>query len=571
MGNSPPQSVWIDFTARGKLFTDVFEFSADPLVVVDVCGRMIEANAAMEKVTGIPRADLVGSDFKACFHQPEQVQEVLQRVALERKIRGCEWRVMNQDGGSTEVVCNATLFRDAMGLTRGTFFVLRDATDLRQYESQMLFQANYDALTALPNRRKFRDQIIQALLRTRDNGRSMAILFIDLDNFKDINDTLGHVIGDEVLKVVAAQLVASLGEFATVARMGGDGFAALIEDAGSETFVQSQMEGLLSAVARSCAIEGHEVMVSCSIGGTLYPGNNGDVDTLLRNAEAAMYRAKEAGKNRCQLFTVGMDAEMQRRVNISHRLRSALKKSEFVLHYQPKVALGTGNMRGVEALIRWQTHGNGMISPAHFIPVAERNGMILPIGEWVLFEACRQAREWQKVMTTPITMAVNLSARQLRDVDIVDLVVRVLEETSLPARLLDLELTESMLVHDTQRVLRTLEALKEVGVSLSIDDFGTGYSSLSYLKNFPLDYLKIDRAFVMGLPGDKSDGAIVRAVIDMAHSLGMQVIAEGIETRGQLDFLLAHDCDEMQGYYFSKPLPNDQLVKLVNDGRRLDK
>lgn len=344
----------------------------------------------------------------------------------------------------------------------------------------------------------------------------------------------------------------------------------LIEDADSVDTINQLVEKLLKAVTQPCTIEGHEVVVSCSIGVTIYPFNNGDVNTLLRNAEAAMYRAKDAGRNRFQLFTPEMEVAIQRRVDISQRLRSALKKSEFMLHYQPRVALGSGKVTGVEPLIRWHAEGAGMISPVDFIPVAERNGMIFPIGEWVLFEACHQARQWQLELGTPVNTAVNLSARQLRDVDIVKLVVRALEETGLPAHLLELELTESMLVHDTKRVLHTLEALKEIGVSLSIDDFGTGYSSLSYLKSFPLDYLKIDRSFVMDLPDDTNDGAIVRAIIDMAHRLGLKVIAEGVETREQLDFLLEQDCDEIQGYYFSKPLPQDQLTKLLNENRKLD-
>ena len=570
MGNSFPQSAWMDMTARGRLFTDVFEFSSDPLVLVDVQGGMIEVNAAMEKITGTAREQLVGREFVDCFNQPEQVREVLLRVGPEREVRNCAWTVVHQGGSATEVVCNATLFRDASGAVQGTFFVLRDATDVRQYEAQMLFQASYDALTALPNRRLFRDRLESAMVQVLRHGRVLGVLFIDLDNFKDINDTLGHGIGDEVLKVMAWQLVASLGDADTVARMGGDGFAVLIEDVNCVDVIQQQAERLLSAVTQSCAIEGHEVFVSCSIGGTIYPCNSGDVNTQLRNAEAAMYRAKEAGKNRFQLFTSDMEASIQRQVDISHRLRSALKMSELTLHYQPRVELGSGKVTGVEALIRWQVEGAGMISPAEFIPVAERNGMIVPIGEWVLFEACRQARQWQLEVATPVNMAVNLSARQLRDVDIAKLVARALEETGLPAHLLEIELTESMLVHDTGRVLHTLEALKEIGVSLSIDDFGTGYSSLSYLKIFPLDYLKIDRSFVMDLPHDPNDGAIVRAIIDMAHSMGLKVIAEGVETREQLDFLLKQDCDEIQGYYFSEPLLQDQLTKLLKENRKLD-
>jgi diguanylate cyclase (GGDEF)-like protein/PAS domain S-box-containing protein len=563
MGNSPAPAMWTDMTARGRMFTDVFELSSDPLVVVDVGGRMSAANGAMERMTGIARDALRGGVFVDCFSQPAQVQDVLQRVFLEREVRDCAWTVVHESGSVTEVVGNATLSRDESGQVQGAFIVLRDVTDLRQYEAQMLFQASYDALTALPNRRYFRGRLEAAMARALRHGQVLGVLVIDLDNFKDINDTLGHAVGDELLKLVAWQLVDVLAETDTVARMAGDGFAVLIEAAADHAAVHQRVQKLLGAVTQSCTIEGHEVAVSCSIGVTIYPCNKGDASTLLRNAEAAMYRAKEAGKNRAQLFTAEMEAAIQRRIDIGQRLRCALRKSEFALHYQPRVELGSGKVIGVEALLRWQPEDAAMISPAEFIPVAERNGMIVPIGEWVLFEACRQARQWQLELGCPVSMAVNLSPRQLRDVDIVKLVERVLAETGLPAHLLELELTESMLVHDRQRVLLTLEALKEIGICLSIDDFGTGYSSLSYLKSFPLDYLKIDRAFVTGLPHESNDGAIVRAIIDMAHSLGLKVIAEGVETREQLDFLLAQDCDEIQGYYFSKPLPRDSLTLLL--------
>jgi diguanylate cyclase (GGDEF)-like protein/PAS domain S-box-containing protein len=561
---------WTDLTARGKLFTDVFEFSSDPLVVVDVRGVMIAINGAMEAITGMSREQLVGRELTDRFRQPEQVREVLRRVRQEHEVRNCAWAIAREGGSTTEVTCNAILFRDASGNMKGTFFVLRDITELRQYEMQMLFQAYYDTLTALPNRKLFRDRLDLALVQASHGERVLSVLFVDLDNFRDINDTLGHVIGDELLKMVASQLKASIANTDTVARMGGDEFALLIENSDSAETINQLVAKLLQAVTQPFVIDGHEITVSCSIGLTIYPLNNGDAHTLLQNAEVAMYRAKEVGKNRSQLFTSEMDAAIQRRGDISQRLRSALKKPEFILHYQPRVELDSGRATGVEALLRWYPEGSGLISPAEFIPVAERNGMIVPIGEWVLFEACRQAQQWQTEMGNSIKMAVNLSARQLRDIDLVRLVVRVLEETGLPAHLLELELTESMLVHDTQRVLHTLQALKAIGVCISIDDFGTGYSSLSYLKSFPLDYLKIDRSFVTDLPDEPNNGAIVRAIIDMAHTLGMKVIAEGVETRQQLDFLLEQGCDEVQGYYFSKPLPTDQLTKLLKANKRLD-
>jgi diguanylate cyclase (GGDEF)-like protein/PAS domain S-box-containing protein len=569
MENSLLRPVWTDVADRDRFFAKMFELSPNPLAVIDVRGRLSEVNAAMENLTGMSREQLVGGALAECFNQPDQVREALRRVLLEREVHDCAWTLVHGNGNVIEVAGDVILYRNDAGKEQCVFVSLRSLTDIRQYEAQMLFQASFDALTALPNRRLFRERLESAMTQARRNGRVLGILFIDLDNFKDINDTLGHAIGDELLKVVAWQLVALLGKTDTVGRMGGDEFAVLIADADSVALIEQRVENFLRTVAQPCLIEEHEVVVSCSIGGTIFPRHDGDADTLLRSAEAAMYRAKEDGKNRFQLYTSEIDAAIQRRVDISQRLRTALKKSEFMLHYQPRVALGSGRVTGVEALLRWQAEGAGLISPAEFIPVAERNGMIVPIGEWVLFEACRQARQWQLEVATPVNTAVNLSARQLRDVDIVALVVRALEETGLPAHLLELELTESMLMHDTRRVLRTFEALKELGVSLSIDDFGTGYSSLSYLKRFPLDYLKIDKSFVTDLPHDPNDAAIVQAIIVMAHSLGLVVIAEGVETPRQLDFLLAQDCDEMQGYFFSKPLPKDALTKLLQEDRTL--
>ena len=568
MDHSHTQLAWADMSSRGRLFTEVFEFSSDPLVVVDPGGAIIEANAAMGKMTGVSRARMLGCEFGSYFSQPELVQVTLQRILREREVRANAWKVVHVTGSVTDVVCNATQFCGVTGNVEGIFFVLLDATDLRQYESQMLFQASYDALTALPNRRFFCEQLDRAIAQRRD--QVLGILFIDLDNFKDINDTLGHSIGDEVLKAVAWQLVTFMETDDIAARMEGDGFSVLIGNGGSSMEISQRVDALLSEIARPRTLEGHEIAVSCSIGVTTYSLNQADSKVLLRNVEAAMYRAKDAGRNRVQWFTPEMESTIQRRVDIGHRLGSALQKSEFSLHFQPRVSLGNGQVMGVEALIRWCAQDVGQISPADFIPIAERNGMILPIGEWVMFEACRQARQWQDETKAAVNVAVNLSARQLRDADIVKLVIRVLEETGLPANLLELELTESMLVHDTARVLHTLEALKELGVRLSIDDFGTGYSSLSYLKTFPLDYLKIDKSFVADLPDDVNDSAIVRAIIDMAHTLGMKVIAEGVETRAQLDFLLENDCDEMQGYYFSKPLRQDELKKMLERKQELN-
>lgn len=569
-----------DITARKRIEAELrsivgyarnlIESSLDPMLVIDMQGRISDVNQAVEEITGKPRSVLAGSDFVACFSQSELAYAVLRRVVLEGRVRDCPLRIRHVTGRTTEVMCNVALYRNDAGAVQGVFAVARDMTDIRQYQTQLSFQATRDALTALPNRSLFRAQLARAMARASRNERIVAVMFIDLDNFKDINETLGHAVGDELLKATASRFVDTLPERVTVSRLGGDEFGVLIEDAVEADRVGQLADKLLDVVMQQHIIDGHEVAVTCSIGITLFPEDGGDLDALLRNADTAMYRAKEEGKNNYRYFTAEMNDAVRRRVEIGKHLRHALKSSEFTLHYQPRVELGGGTIVGAEALIRWNSAGIGPVSPAEFIPIAENNGLIVPIGEWVLHSACRQARQWQEERGKPINVAVNLSARQFRDADIVKEVVRALDESGLAPQLLELELTESMLMHDVKRVLHTLAALKETGIRLAVDDFGTGYSSLSYLKRFPLDYLKVDRSFINDIARDQNDAAIVRAIIAMAHGIGVKVIAEGVETADQLAFLLEQDCDEIQGYYFSKPLTEEAMTALLRESRRLD-
>ncbi len=533
----------------------LLEANLDPMAVVGRNGRIIDVNRALEAITGLPRSSLVGTGMSESFCQRTLAAAALERAFHGEQVRDCPLSVVHATGRCTEVMASISLHRDSAGAVQDAFVVARDVTDLLQYETQMSFQASCDALTGLPNRLMFRERVTRAMARADCEGSMAALMFIDLDNFKDVNDTLGHAVGDELLKGIANVLVDTLPEAISVARMGGDEFAVLIEGVDDPRQVESMAARLLQSVGEPHAIDGHEVAVTCSIGITLYPADSRDLDALLRNVDTAMYRAKEEGKNNCQYFAAGMNQPILRRVEIGNALRRALKLSEFSLHYQPRVELAGGAIVGAEALLRWNSGLLGPVPPAEFIPVAENNGMIVQIGEWVLHQACERAMRWHGRRAAPVNVAVNLSARQFRDVDIVKTVLRALDGSGLPPQLLELELTESMLMHDVKRVLRTLHALKEIGVRLAIDDFGTGYSSLSYLKSFPLDYLKVDRSFIRDIPQDRNGEAIVRAIVVMAHSLGIKVIAEGVESREQLDFLLDQKCDEIQGYYFSKPVP----------------
>jgi diguanylate cyclase (GGDEF)-like protein len=395
------------------------------------------------------------------------------------------------------------------------------------------------------------------------------VLHLDLDRFKVINDTVGHPIGDRVLKVIAERLNAAVRKGDTVARLGGDEFVVALADLAEVHDVPRVAEKLIAALHPPVVIDGREYFVTASIGVSLHPWDGDDAETLLRNADVAMYRAKEKGKNNFQFYSPAMNAEAPRRLAIETDLRRALERREFLLHYQPKVDLATGRVAGMEALLRWQHPKQGLISPLDFIPLLEETGLIVPVGEWVLRSACAQNRSWQEAGLAPLRVAVNLSARQFKQPGLVEMVGEVLAEVGLDPGLLELELTESILLEHTEESLATLRRFHDMGIHLALDDFGTGYSSLSYLKRFPIDSLKIDRSFIHDVTTNPDDATIARTVIAMAHNLRMTAVAEGVETREQLEFLRSHECDQMQGYYFSRPLAAEAFAQLLADNRCL--
>jgi diguanylate cyclase (GGDEF)-like protein/PAS domain S-box-containing protein len=447
--------------------------------------------------------------------------------------------------------------------------IARDVTQSRQAEEKIRRLAHFDELTSLPNRTMFMHTLQRALSLAQRRHKSFAIFFIDLDRYKNINDSLGHEAGDQLLQDVARRLRHHLRESDTVARLGGDEFVVLVEDCDDARELDAIAQNILNAVGRPYMLSGQEYHVTGSIGISTYPTDGQDPAALLKNADIAMYMAKDHGKNNFQFYSPQQNAHSFERLALESSLRHALERAEFMLHFQPKVDIASGHIVGVEALLRWNHPDLQMVMPSQFIPLAEETGLIVPIGRWVLRTACAQSVAWQREGLTPLRIAVNLSARQFAHDGLLQDIADIIEETGLAPGGLEVEITESMVMQNPERAVTTLTRLREMGISVSIDDFGTGYSSLGYLKRFPVDNVKIDRSFIKDLPHDHDDAAITRAVIAMAQSLRMRVIAEGVETREQLNFLRDHGCDECQGYYLSRPLPAGEFALLVRSWPRL--
>jgi diguanylate cyclase (GGDEF)-like protein/PAS domain S-box-containing protein len=462
---------------------------------------------------------------------------------------------------------------DDQGEFRGYRGTGSEITERKLSEQHIRHIAHHDALTGLPNRMLLQDRLAQAVAYANRGGRRMWVLLIDLDRFKFVNDTLGHKAGDQLLVTIAARLRAAVRETDTVARLSGDEFVAILAEHADETLQAEVIDRIMAALAQPITLVGKEFCVTCSIGVAVYAGDGTPAEHLIEHADLAMYAAKKLGRNRWQFYHDAMNGDTQERLRIEGALRSALERGEFVLHYQPQVDLASGRIVGMEALLRWQHPELGMVPPQRFIGLAEETGLIVPIGAWVLRTACAQARAWNEMNALrgepPLRVAVNLSARQFAQPDLVASIAQVLADTGLPPACLDLELTESLFVADVAQAVELLHQLKGLGVALSIDDFGTGYSSFSYLRRFPIDVLKIDRSFVADIASDANEAAIVVSIIALARNLKLRVVAEGVETPGQLDFLRAHGCDEMQGYHFSRPLPAEGFERMLASGRRL--
>ncbi len=526
--------------------------------------RIRYVNSAAEALTGYTRAEMLEMDFW------EVIAPDFRELARERGLSRPEGedvplryevKLLTKDGDERWVDFTAgSVEFDGEPAVLGTAF---DITDRKRAEETIKHLAYHDALTDLPNRTLFKDRLTQALAQARRKGSMVAVLFLDLDQFKVVNDTLGHAEGDGLLRRVAERLAGLVREGDTVGRVGGDEFVLLLSEASQVEDAAEVAERILESLRGSWMLQGQEFRVTTSIGIALYPGDGDDAESLLRNADTAMYRAKEHGRDNYQLYTPAMNVRIAERLALENSLRHGLEREEFVVYYQPQVNIGTGQVVGVEALVRWQHPKRGLVLPAEFIPAAEETGLIVPLGEWVLRTACAQNKAWQEDGLPPVRVAVNLSARQFQQRNLMEVVAQVLEETGLAPRLLQLEITEGIAMKDVDFTITMLRGLREMGVQLAIDDFGTGYSSLAYLKRLPIDAVKIDRSFVSDLTVDANDAAIATTVIAMAHSLKLSVIAEGVETEEQLAFLNQRRCDEMQGYLFSRPVPAGALEKIL--------
>ena len=443
-----------------------------------------------------------------------------------------------------------------------------DLEERKRVEQSIRHMAHHDALTGLPNRSLFRDRLTHAMAQADRYHQKLAVMFLDLDRFKAINDTLGHNVGDQLLKIAAERLRSCVRDSDTVARLGGDEFTVVVEDIVEDHDAAAVAQKILDTLSQPFNLYGHEVFISVSVGVTLYPSDDENADNLLRNADSAMYRAKEFGRNNFQFYVAEMNIKARERLMLESSLRRALDRDEFMLYYQPRVSLLSGRIIGAEALMRWRHPELGLVPPSEFIPILDETGMIIPVGDWALREACRQNREWQDMGLPTIRVAVNLSVRQFIQKDLADTIVRALDAANLSAEHLEVEITEDLFLEHNQTNIITLARLKNMGIHISIDDFGTGYSSLSYLKRLPIDTLKIDQSFVRDI-GDPDNKAIASAIIAMASSLRLNVLAEGVETDEQLAFLRAQGCNEIQGFSFSHPLPADEFAQLLRDGRQM--
>jgi diguanylate cyclase (GGDEF)-like protein len=459
--------------------------------------------------------------------------------------------------------------RDATDRITHYVAVIEDITERKRYEQELEYQATHDALTGLANRNMLFDRLGQSLIFARRSQRIVAILLLDLDRFKGINDSLGHSRGDELLHLIAERLNNCVRPGDTVSRLGGDEFVITLAEVAELDDVGLTAQRIRNRLAEPFRVAGHELRVSASIGISLYPKDGDTVESLIRHADLAMYRAKEQGGDTFRFFAPEMNQRAQGTLKLEADLRLALQRGEFFLHYQPRIDIASDRIIGCEALVRWQHPQRGMVPPGVFIPLAEETGLIEPLSDWVLRAACTQARAWRDEGLPSLPVAVNLSNRQFRHVGLIDQVQTILAESDLAPATLDLELTESMIMHDPARAADTMRCLKQIGVGLCLDDFGTGYSSLNYLRRFPVDYLKIDRSFINDVASDPSGAAVTRSIVAIAHSLGIGAVAEGVETWEQYNFLTASRCNALQGFLFSKPLPPANFSRLLRESRAL--
>jgi diguanylate cyclase (GGDEF)-like protein/PAS domain S-box-containing protein len=569
-GNPFAGSVWIieDLTVEKaareqlQLARKIFEVNSEAIMVTDAENCIVQVNAAFEKITGYEASEVMGRDPKLLGsgrHDGVFFKNMWQALLDRGHWTGEIWD-KRKDGSEYPKWVRVDTIRDAGGCISHYVTVFSDISERKANEERIRHLAQHDALTGLPNRFTLAAHLEHALVRAERSGEKVGLMFIDLDNFKTINDTLGHHIGDRLLCEVAKRISRAVRKSDIVARIGGDEFVVVLESTKVESDEGLVAQKIIDQLAEAVTIDGNVLHTTPSIGLAIFPDDGDSAEVLMKNADVAMYHAKSAGRNNYQFYTEHMNHAAAIRAQMEGRLRAALSGDEFLLHFQPQINLATGKVSGIEALIRWQSPELGLVSPANFIPLAEEVGLIVPISAWVLENACKTAKSWCDQGIPFECMSVNISPQEFRQRNFPEIVAAVLQKTGLPAARLELEITESTLMDSADTTVEMLLRLKALGVTLAIDDFGTGYSSLGYLKRFPIDRLKIDRSFVRDLETDASDAAISTAVIALAHSLGLQVVAEGVETEGQADFLLQRGCDSVQGYLFSRPVPADEAA-----------
>ena len=545
----------------------------DAVLCTNISGNITYLNIVAEKMTGWLREEATGKPLAEVFRiidggTHQTARDPMEMAVEQNKTVGLTANcvLIRRDGFESAIEDSAAPIHDRAGRVTGAVIVFHDVSAARAMSVQMTHSAQHDVVTSLPNRLLLNDRISQAIALARRQNRPLAVIFLDLDRFKYINDSLGHAVGDKLLQSVARRLLASVRGSDTVSRQGGDEFVILLSEITYPEDAATSAKKLLLSLSAFHFIAGQDLHIDGSIGISVYPEDGEDAETLIKNADTAMYHAKENGRNNFQFFKPEMNRKAVERQSLEGSLRHALEREEFLLHYQPKVNLDTGEITGVEALIRWQHPDRGLVPPAQFVPIAEDCGLIVQIGRWVLRETCRQARAWQDAGLPLVPFAVNVSAVEFRDKDFVEGVRAILSETGLEARYLELELTERVLMEDAESTTSVLQQLKMMGVQLAVDDFGTGYSSLSYLQQFPIDVLKIDQSFVHRITIDPDDSSIVSAIIHMGKSLKHLVVAEGIETQEQRAYLQTQRCTEGQGYLFSRPLAAAQFANLLQIG-----
>ena len=541
----------------------VLNSMSDAVLVTAPDGRIRTVNSAATELLGRPAADLIGAEFESLVAEPHAPSFSIERALGEP----CETVVATARGQTIPVSVNASTIASADPAFQGHIFVLRDITERKRAERRIRYLARFDMLTKMPNRMQFQHLLHQAITRCLRQSRGLTLLYVDVDNFKEINDTFGHAAGDRVLETLSERLTRALPKESVIGRLAGDEFAVFVE-ANSDAHEQHEQAGtlarqLLNSVARPLHVGEHEIELTVSVGIAACPRDADNVIDLIRNADAAMYHAKRAGRNCHVFYAPEMNAAAVERLLLKSKLRRALERNEFVLRYQPKVELGSGKVVGAEALLRWRLPGHGDIAPAQFIPLAEESRLILDIGAWVLNQVCSDYAGWQKELDDPGLVAINLSLKELSQASFIPRCRSVFERHAVSPSRVELEITETTLMMDAERTLPLLDELRAMGVHLSIDDFGTGYSSLSALQQFPISTLKIDKSFVRNAATDPDDATIVRTIIEMGRSLGLQVLAEGIETEDQRDFLLMSGCQFGQGRLFGEPVSADDFLEMV--------